>query len=143
MSAIKPKVLESKTVIRFQHCDPFGHLNNSIYLDYFINAREDQLKTFYGINLYEESLKKQKGWVVASHAIKYIKPIKAMEEVVIRTKLIDFSNKSVSINCEMIKDNVVHSNLVTTFVYVSLQTGKATDHEEEWLKLFSEVRSED
>lgn len=142
MNTLKPKVLESKTIIRFQHCDPFGHLNNSVYLDYFINAREDQLKAFYGINLYEESMKSQKGWVVASHAIKYIKPIKAMEEVTIRTKLIDFTSKSVSINCDMIKGDVIYSNLITTFVYISLQNGKPTDHEAEWLNLFGEVKYE-
>ncbi len=37
------KIIESKVKIRFPDCDPFNHLNNSKYIDYFINAREDQL----------------------------------------------------------------------------------------------------
>ena len=32
--------------IRFNDGDLFGHLNNSRYLDYFINAREDHLKEY-------------------------------------------------------------------------------------------------
>ncbi len=34
-------VLGSKTKIRFQDCDPFNHLNNAAYINYLINARED------------------------------------------------------------------------------------------------------
>ncbi len=30
---------ETQIVIRFQDCDPFGHLNNARYIDYFVNAR--------------------------------------------------------------------------------------------------------
>ena len=48
-----PKILESKTLIRFQHCDPFNHLNNSEYLNYMVNAREDQLIKHYGIDIYK------------------------------------------------------------------------------------------
>lgn len=49
MFAIKdpPKELESIAVARFQDCDPFSHLNNARYIDYFLNAREDQLALFY------------------------------------------------------------------------------------------------
>ena len=48
-----PKQLESTTKIRFQDCDPFRHLNNARYTDYFMNAREDQLAQFYGNWLHE------------------------------------------------------------------------------------------
>ena len=37
------KTIESKVKIRFPDCDPFNHLNNSKYIDYIINAREDHL----------------------------------------------------------------------------------------------------
>lgn len=60
------KVLESKVKIRFQDCDPFNHLNNSRYIDYFINAREDQLIKHYDLNVYEYVKKFGKGWVVSS-----------------------------------------------------------------------------
>ena len=50
-----PKELESEVVARFQDCDPFGHLNNARYMDYLINAREDQLIHFYQINIYQHA----------------------------------------------------------------------------------------
>ena len=46
-----PKVLESNMKIRFQDCDPFNHLNNAAYLNYFMNAREDHLIENYGIDI--------------------------------------------------------------------------------------------
>ena len=46
-----PQLLESSHLIRFPDCDPFNHLNNARYLDYFINAREDQVWDAYGINI--------------------------------------------------------------------------------------------
>jgi len=36
------KILQSTYQVRFQDSDPFRHLNNARYLDYFVNAREDQ-----------------------------------------------------------------------------------------------------
>ena len=39
--------------IRFNDCDMFGHLNNSRYLDYLINAREDHLKDYYSFDFTE------------------------------------------------------------------------------------------
>ena len=33
--------------VRFADCDPMGHLYNARYLDYFMHAREDQLRENY------------------------------------------------------------------------------------------------
>ena len=48
-----PKVVTSTTKIRFQDCDPFNHLNNGSYINYFINHREDQLIIHYDIDIYD------------------------------------------------------------------------------------------
>ena len=37
--------LQSTVKIRFQDCDPFNHLNNAAYLNYFVNARDCLLYT--------------------------------------------------------------------------------------------------
>ena len=48
---------------RFSDCDPFGHLNNARYIDYFINAREDHLRRIArpGVDLRRAPLKKAIG----------------------------------------------------------------------------------
>ena len=67
---IRPK---TQYTVRFNDCDPFNHLNNSSYLDYMLNAREDHLKEFYNLNL-KDFYAKGIGWVVVAHEIIYIRP---------------------------------------------------------------------
>ena len=52
----------SSVIIRFQDCDPFGHLNNARYLDYFINAREDHLAEYYDLDIYERQKQLNINW---------------------------------------------------------------------------------
>ena len=60
------KIFESECLIRFSDCDPFNHLNNSRYIDYFINAREDHLLAYHDFNLYDLAKEKKLGWVAVS-----------------------------------------------------------------------------
>ncbi len=70
---------ESTAEIRFQDCDPFGHLNNARYIDYFMNARTDQIAEYYGLQLLQEG--QSKSWVVTKSQIVYFVPAKLMETV--------------------------------------------------------------
>ena len=69
-----PNVLQSKTKIRFQDCDPFNHLNNGSYINYFMNHREDAILEHYHIDIYKMALKEGKSWVSSSNQIGYLKP---------------------------------------------------------------------
>ena len=88
-----PKVVESKAKIRFQDCDPFNHLNNGSYINYFMNHREDQLIEHYNIDVYNMAKAEGKSWVSNSNQIAYLRPALLMETVVIESQLIHF-NKS-------------------------------------------------
>lgn len=68
------RILVNKVKVRFQDCDPFNHLNNSKYIDYFINAREDHLLENYNLDIYTMALKEGISWVVASNQISYLRP---------------------------------------------------------------------
>ena len=69
-----PKVLETKAKIRFQDCDPFNHLNNGSYTNYFMNHREDALIENYDLDIYKIAKKEGKSWVSSSNQIAYLKP---------------------------------------------------------------------
>ena len=60
--------------IRFQDCDPFNHLNNGRYTDYFLNAREDHLLEHYGLDIYTIARTTGLAWVVSESHIAYLKP---------------------------------------------------------------------
>lgn len=137
------KVLETKTKIRFQDCDPFNHLNNSKYLDYFINAREDQVLDNYGIDIFKMIRTEFKGWVVTSNQIAYFKPAITMETVIIESQVIAFTDKQLKVELRMYNhDKTELKSLVwANFVHFDLKTQKSTNHSESLMQLFTTVNS--
>jgi len=135
------KILESKTKVRFQDCDPFNHLNNSKYIDYFINAREDHVLNYYNLDISEHIAKFYKGWLVASNQITYIKPALMMEEVIIESQLIHFSSSSLKVEMKMWnKDKTVLKSIIwTSLIYFEIKSQKKAEHSEELINLFKEV----
>ena len=136
-----PKVLESVTKIRFQDCDPFNHLNNAEYLNYMINAREDQLIEHYGIDIYEMGRKEGKSWVVGSTQIAYIRPAFTMEEVKISSQLLQFSDNALVVEMRMsgLKKGDLKAFMWSNFVHFNLLTQKKEQHSEKFMNLFKAV----
>src|SRR5258707_7296042 len=87
-----PKELESIAYVRFQDCDPFQHLNNARYIDYFMNAREVQLIQFYNFRIFDVPKQTNQGWVVTRTQIAYLSPAMMQEYLVIRTRLIPMTD---------------------------------------------------
>lgn len=136
-----PKILESKTKIRFQDCDPFNHLNNASYFNYLINAREDQLITYYDLDIYADGKNNGKSWVVGSHQIAYLKPATLMETVTIDSQLIKYGSKNLVVEIRMWNESKTELKAVlwSSFVYFNLRQLTSEKHSEELLELFNNV----
>ena len=136
-----PKILESKTKIRFQDCDPLNHLNNSKYLDYLINAREDQLIEEYDLNIFENAKNTGTTWVVGSHQIAYIRPAFVMETVTIDSQLIQFGKKQLLVEIRMWNEDktILKSVLWSSFIHFNILKGKAHEHNANFMELFTNV----
>jgi len=134
-------VLESRTKVRFQDCDPFNHLNNAAYLNYFMNAREDQLIDDYGIDIYKMARKEGKSWVVGSNQIAYLKPAFLMEEVVIQSQLLQFGDSQLLVELRMLNSDKTEIKAImwSTFVHFNLLQQKREIHSEELMELFKSV----
>lgn len=140
-----PKDLETTAVIRFQDCDPFQHLNNARYIDYFMNAREDQLKQFYNFNIFEESRRMQQGWVVTKNQLAYLYPAGVQEQVVIRTRLVHMTDTVLVVEALMLDSAARRLKSVSwiEFTFVSIQTGRTTPHPAEFMTMFRPVVVDD
>ena len=136
-----PKLLESKVKIRFQDCDPFNHLNNAAYLNYLINAREDQVLEQYGLDIYNMAKTNGISWVTASNQISYIRPAFLMEEVVINSQLLLVKDSSLKVELKMWNKDKTEIKAVmwSTFVHFNLLKQKTEKHSEELMKLFKSV----
>lgn len=136
-----PKILQSKVKIRFQDCDPFNHLNNGRYLDYFINAREDHLLENYQLDIYAIAREKGLAWVSSNSQMAYIRPVFTSEEVLIESQLIQFSTKHVQVEARMLhlKDLQVKAFCWMGFVHFNLVNSTPILHSENYMTLFSQV----
>jgi acyl-CoA thioester hydrolase len=125
-----PKVFCSDCYIRFPDCDPFNHLNNARYLDYFINAREDQVMQNLGINFYQQAAETGRSWVVYQNQIAYLQPALLMERVHIQSTILEFNSSDILVEFRMYDD--AHANLKallwTRFVHYDLKRGRRVAH---------------
>jgi len=131
------KIPESNLFVRFQDCDPFGHLNNARYIDYFLNTREEHTNTYYKLSLMEIAQEQGANWVIAQHQISYLRPADLGEQIVVQTKLIHFDNSTVVLEGTMLNEekNQLKALLWSTMRFVNLQTGRPTDHSDDLMDL--------
>lgn len=136
-----PKILSSRMVVRFQDCDPFRHLNNARYINYFINAREDQVKNAYGLDIYQLGLTQGINWVVGYNKIAYFKTAGVMEEVEIETQVIFVSDKDMVVEMRMFNLDRSHIKALhwINFIHIDMKTQRLITHNEELMELLNQV----
>lgn len=136
-----PKILESTTKIRFQHCDPFNHLNNGSYIDYFMNHREDGLLEHYNIDIYKMARTEGKSWVSSSNQIAYLKPAFLMETVCIESQLIKYTESELYVEMRMYNANKsqLKSIIWCGFTHFNLLEQKREKHHDNLMQLFKTV----
>ncbi len=132
-----------KTIKRvsFEDCDPFAHLNNANYLTYFLNAREEQLRTNRILDIFEHAKETGKSWAVISHNIKYLKPAQMGEKLEIWSRMLTFNAFIDLIEFVMIDPvkhqlkSVMHSQLA----YFSIKNARPVKHDKQMTDLFSQI----
>jgi len=136
-----PKILESNSKIRFQHCDPFNHLNNAEYINYMINAREDQIIKYYNLDLFKMAQTQGVSWVVGSNQIAYLKPALLMEEITIDSQLLSYTENELHVEIRMWNANKTELKSVmwSSFVHFNLLKQKRWNHTPELMELFNAV----
>lgn len=126
------KYLQSSYTIRFNDCDPLGHLNNSKYIDYFLNAREDHLKEHYDIDL-KVWAEQGQVFVVSAHEIRYLRPATYNETVAIQSALIGSGDSWLLVEMQMFtSDRQLKALLWTKFTRIDPRTGKKRAHPPEF-----------
>ncbi len=137
------KVLQSKTKVRFQDCDPFNHLNNGSYINYFMNHREDALIEHYDIDIFKIAKQSGKGWVSSSNQIAYLKAAFLMETVVIESQLIGYTDSELKVEMRMYNEDKNHLKAIIwcSFVHFNLLKQKREIHTEDLMLLFKNVNN--
>lgn len=138
-----PKKVTSNALIRFQDCDPFNHLNNGNYIDYFMNHREDMLIEHYNIDVYKMAKEQGISWVSGSNQIAYLRPALLMEKVTIESELIHYTNSVLLVEMKMYNEDKTQlkSILWASFVHFNLLQQKKAQHSEELMDFFKSIHT--
>ncbi|WP_161626886.1 acyl-CoA thioesterase [Desulfospira joergensenii] len=127
--------------VNFEDCDPFSHLNNAQYLNYFLNAREEQLRTHKVLNIFEHSRKTGNSWAVISHDIRYMKPALLGEELEIWSRMLTFDTLRNLVEFVMVnpENGQLKAMMHTQFAYFSIRDAKPAKPDENLVRLFGEI----
>jgi len=136
---------ESTHRVHFQDCDMLGHLHNARYLDYFLNAREDQVAAHYDLNMGELARAQQAAWVVAKHHISYLKPAEQGAQVRILSQIIHFDNSNLVVEMQMRTADGLRllALLWSELVFVRTPAGTRLDHSDALMDLLDQIDVED
>jgi acyl-CoA thioester hydrolase len=140
MASLK-KLLESKTRVQYQDCDPFNHLNNSRYIDYMMAARTEQLLEHYGLNTFEIATVQGTGWVSAETKISYLLPALWMEVVTIETRLIAYSNSSLLVEAITYNEDKTHIKAImwAKLVHFDIKAQRSLKHSDELMRFLEQI----
>ena len=136
-----PKVLDSTLRVRFPDCDPFGHLNNARYIDYFMNTRQDHIEQFYDFQLFRDDGTEKISWVSIKNQIAYLAPAMLNETVVIETKLIHATKRTLLVEGIMYDESRSHIKAVIwmEFMVINVDTMRPAIHDETLMPFFEGI----
>jgi acyl-CoA thioester hydrolase len=137
-----PKELQSTALIRFQDCDPFGHLNNARYIDYFMNARVDQLAEHYDFHLFDHMQREHENWLVSKTQIQYVYPAAFNTQVNVRTRLIEVTDRLLIVEAIMIDGHHLLALAWIEFTLIDTTTGRPKHHSADLMNFFQSIRVE-
>ncbi|MEA3316492.1 MAG: thioesterase family protein [Bacteroidota bacterium] len=116
--------------IRFNDIDILGHVNNSVFQNYFDLAR---------VQYFNDVIKKEINWktdtlVLAKIEIEYINPVFLEEEICVLTKTSNLGNKSLIMSQEIIAPNTnqIKTKNIATLVAYNYPTDKTIIIPDNW-----------
>jgi YbgC/YbaW family acyl-CoA thioester hydrolase len=122
-----------KVMIKEQHIDTLGHMNNAVYLALYEEARWEKITSQgYGI---KQMLEYKKGPVILDVTVKFLKEIHLRETITITAEVISSNGKIGKFAQKMIKeDGSVASEALFTIAFFDLESRKLIPPTPEWLK---------
>lgn len=116
---------DTEIVVRPHEIDYNRHVHQSVYFDYLVHARIDQMRRCYKMPI-EEFFRRGYSWTTKSIHIEYLKPLFFAERIIVRTWIAEVGEKSVHVQFQILKketeEKATEGNAV--FVLINAKTGK-------------------
>lgn len=124
-------IFQYPTVIQEIDLDSFGHLNNAVYLRLFEQARWEFIsQRGYGIDKIQST---GLGPVILDVHLKFLKELRARDQIVIKSQAISFHGKIGKIKQWMEKQNGLYAEAVFTIGFWDIHQRKLISASPDWL----------
>ena len=119
-------------MIKENHLDTFGHVNNAAYLTLYEEARWDFItKNGYGLDVIQ---REQKGPVVLDVNLRFKRELKNRQLISIHSQSQDMSSKIMKMKQVMINpEGEVASEALFTFGFMDMKLRKLVEMPQDWL----------
>jgi thioesterase-3 len=119
-------------IIREQHLDTFGHVNNATYLTLLEEARWELItQNGYGLSYIRET---GLGPTILEINIKFIKELRLRQEIIIESKMVSYEGKIGKLTQTMLRNNEPCCVTEFTIGLFSVAERKLVLPTPEWLK---------
>ncbi|HVY54051.1 MAG TPA: acyl-CoA thioesterase [Gammaproteobacteria bacterium] len=129
---METKITSYPIMIKETYLDSFGHVNNSVYLRLFEEARWDLItKNGYGLKKIQET---GIGPTILEIKLAFLRELRVREMITIETQLISYEKKIGKLAQKMVRDGEVCCTAELTIGLFDLNQRKLIMPTEEWLK---------
>lgn len=130
---------ETEITVRPHEIDYNGHVNQSVYLDYLLHARVDQMKRCYKMPI-EAFFARGLSWMTKSISIDYRMSVFMGETITVRTWIESIGKKSVTVRFQMLKkkDSKSAAEGKAVYVLIDMKSGKPTAIPDDIRRIYSD-----
>ncbi|TKK65983.1 acyl-CoA thioesterase [Ilyomonas limi] len=112
--------------VRPDDIDMFNHVHNSIYFDYVLAARYEQMQQYYGMSM-EEFLQQGYGWVVKTAYMDYKRPLTLGDTFLVTTGIVTLQATGCRVEFDIVnkKTNKLCCDGWFDYVMIDIKTGRS------------------
>lgn len=138
MEGMKFSRFTSELRVRPDDIDMFNHVHNSIYFDYVLAARYEQMEKHYGMPM-EAFLQQGYGWVVKTAHIDYKRPLILGDHFLVTTGIVSITETGCRVTFEINNKNTGKLCCDGWFDYVmiDLKTSRSTTITEDIIRKYA------
>ncbi len=136
-----PFLCSTPVQIRYNDYDMQGHINNSIYFNFFDTAKMDYFKKVRGNNMNWEDVVV----VVASMTIDFYSPTRYYEDVAVETQTVRLGNKSLTLVQQLVNtaNHEVKCICSTVMVYMDRKMQQSAPIPQNWRQALRDYEGRD
>ncbi len=128
---------ETEIIVRPSDIDYNGHVHQSVYLDFLLFARVDQMKRCYKVPI-EEFFDHGYSWATKSTTIDYKRPLFMDETVTVRTWIEEIKRTTVKVCFQFLKSSgKIAAEGQSVYFLLNTKTGKPVAIPEDIIQKYS------